>query len=650
MGRPYAKEVDALDDTYAYALDTDVGRVADILASHGHLPLLCVGSGGSVAAANFVARTYEHCFGHLAKSATPLQAIEVVESSRTVAAWLLTAGGSNEDARGSFERLAQLEPAQLAVVCCQQHSPIARLANRYRYATVHEFVPPCGRDGFLATNSLLTFIVVMSRAIALASGRTLKLPLTLAELVHPTCTRETFLADLTLKLAAVADRRMLSLIFDPALESAAIDFESRGTEAALKGIQLADIRNFAHGRHHWLAKHADETGVLALTTSALRPLVEATLKELPRTVPTIEIVIPGSGIRAELAGVTTSVFVAGLLGKVLGIDPGRPGVPPFGRRIYHLPARNWYLAAAKGSISPSTQIAIERKARTSVAVLTDRAMLQAWENAHGAFIRRLCNAKIRGLAIDYDGTLCDVHSRKLGIAPVTASELTRLLRQGLTIAVVTGRGKSVRQDLQEKLPKTVWPRVIVGYYNGGEIAALADDSHPAVGQTHPAIDNIANTLAACPTLCGQYQYERRANQIMVTPQNAPAAEIIWERLHGACLASADLPRVVKSGHSMDILTAQVTKRSVLSMLEMPLQQIACIGDCGRWPGNDYELLRHPLSLSAHHVSADPASCWNLAPPGIRGVDATLYYLNALRNTKTRRIFAFRFPKHRVERS
>ena len=54
-----------------------------------------------------------------------------------------------------------------------------------------------------------------------------------------------------------------------------------------------------------------------------------------------------------------------------------------------------------------------------------------------------------------------------------------------------------------------------------------------------------------------------------------------------------------------------------------------IGDQGRWPGNDFELLRAPMGLSVSDVSADTGSCWNLLPTRCTGVDGTLYYLNRL---------------------
>jgi hypothetical protein len=42
------------------------------------------------------------------------------------------------------------------------------------------------------------------------------------------------------------------------------------------------------------------------------------------------------------------------------------------------------------------------------------------------------------------------------------------------------------------------------------------------------------------------------------------------------------------------------------------------------------LLAQPYALSVDEVSADPNTCWNLAPPGHRGVQALLDYVGAFR--------------------
>ena len=53
------------------------------------------------------------------------------------------------------------------------------------------------------------------------------------------------------------------------------------TEAALGHVQLADYRQFAHGRHHWLAKRGDSSAVIALGTEADATIMDKTLRLLP---------------------------------------------------------------------------------------------------------------------------------------------------------------------------------------------------------------------------------------------------------------------------------------------------------------------------------------------------------------------------------
>ena len=69
--------------------------------------------------------------------------------------------------------------------------------------------------------------------------------------------------------------------------------------------------------------------------------------------------------------------------------------------------------------------------------------------------------------------------------------------------------------------------------------------------------------------------------------------------------------------------------AIADMFQIEEAAILRIGDSGRWPGNDSELLRTPMGLSVGEVSADPEACWNLLPARCTGVDGTLYYLSRL---------------------
>src|SRR5690606_34656684 len=112
--------------------------------------------------------------------------------------------------------------------------------------------------------------------------------------------------------------------------------------------------------------------------------------------------------------------------------------------------------------------AIHRKAGVSAARLADAGELARWREALEAFRRRLLEPVFRAIALDYDGTLVDTRHRFEAVTPEIKSQLRRLLGAGVQLAIATGRGASVRRDLQAALPKSLWENVMIGYYNGAE--------------------------------------------------------------------------------------------------------------------------------------------------------------------------------------
>ena len=86
-------------------------------------------------------------------------------------------------------------------------------------------------------------------------------------------------------------------------------------------------------------------------------------------------------------------------------------------------------------------------------------------------------------------------------------------------------------------------------------------------------------------------------------------------------------KVWQSSHSMDVvIQTEVSKTNIITSGK----NLLCIGDRGDVDGNDFELLSTPYSLSVGTVSRQGDSCWNLAPYGKTGVDATLWYLRQIK--------------------
>ncbi len=568
--------------------------------------------------------------------ATPLDALsERLEAG--VATWLLSAGGGNVDILKAFRSLVTQEPRQLGVMCARPGSPLAELAGSHDYVDLLLFDPPAGKDGFLATNSLVAFNTLLTRAyLAEFSQDERSWPLTI-DGVRPYLAEESSAVSIWREVTdPLWDRATTLVLHDASSRAGAVDLESKFTEAALGNLQIADYRNFAHGRHHWLAKRGQDTAILAFITDETRTLAERTLALVPTDIPMARIDLPGPATAAAIGGLIAALRVTGWAGLARGIDPGRPGVPMFGRKLYNLPLGRPQTQKAV-RISDKDAAAITRKSGFALDTLVADGQLDAWKADLRKFETRLRKTPLAGVVLDYDGTIVDARRRFFTPTPEMGAELIRLADSGARIAIATGRGGSVRKDLRAVLPERLWSRILIGYYNGAEVAALDVDTAP------DGAANVCDTLAPlAAALRGQSELASfakqtdRLRQITLEAKRPLPENRLWDLAQQVIMITGALgARVTRSSHSVDIVAPGVSKRTVLDQLANVTGDAPylCIGDRGRWPGNDYELLREAFALSVDEVSLDPATCWNLATPGQRGPSATIEYLRRLTVTE-----------------
>lgn len=619
-----------LPDTYSWAKGVDVGGLTEAIRQTANLPLVAVGSGGSLTVAEFASSLHRDICGSPASAQTPLEAVASGLHYGRTAVLMTTAAGSNPDVLGSFERLVDREPKRQVVLCLSSGSPLARLAARFPIVDLFEFDTPAGRDGFLATNSLLASVVLLARAYTRARNATIDLPRTWHQIMTSASA-----VKLDRSLQSLWERETLLVLHGPSTRAAAIDLESKLTEAAIRNVWTADFRHFAHGRHHWLAKRGNASAVLAFVTTEDRALATKTLALIPTSIPIVRLDLPFDGIGAVVASLARVFYITGSAGRVVGIDPGRPGVPEFGRRIYHLNA--FSRGPQRGTLEESLErTAIERKSRTTISALASNGSLDLWRRGFREFVSSIRSASFRGVVLDYDGTLCGQEHRFTSLRGDISKELIRILRSGLIVGVATGRGKSVKERLREALPEALWDHVVMGYYNGGDIGLLSDDRLPdgreEIGDT---LRPIAEVLERHPLLNKLATFEFRLHQVKVEAKNSVDSEWIWGILEQV-VHFTGVPGVslLRSSHSVDVLAPGVDKRSVVHHVMRLIGErtgaVLCIGDSGMYPGNDFSLLGLPHALSVDEVSRDPATCWNLAPSGVRSTDACLAYLRRLK--------------------
>lgn len=609
MGRNFEGEWNLIPATLAWARSLDVAKWADRLTKLRHKSLIVVASGGSFGAAQLIAQLHSDHEGPLAVAMTPLDFIANVTHT-DAAVWFLSASGSNQEILQAWRAAREREVRDVIVMCGTIESLLVNEAKAHGISLPMGFDIPAGRDGFLATNSLAAFTTL---ALRLYGHEVPEIDLATSPNVPP----------------AFHDRPTWIVLYGGWTKPVALDLESRFHEAAMGGVSIADYRNFAHGRHYWLARHGATTGVLALVTPRFAQLATDTLRELPVDILTARWDLPGDAPQSALLGMIASIQVAGEAATIKGYDAGRPGVPPFGERIYTL----------KTTIASPARLnrratAVNRKLRAcssrSAVDCDDMA------TALAAFESKLAAREVSGVVFDYDGTLVATPERFGAVRPEVGEALSALLHSGIRIGIATGRGKSCHKPLQAVIDKRHWPQVILGYYNGGILRTLADPCEGlADGDYDVDLVRAYTALKELRELQGPNVLDARPTQLTITRPGF--------REHGLWLTvrqvldRLDLHylKVTHSSHSVDVMPRAVSKRAVVARLgsELGLSEdtILKIGDRGSWPGNDYELLSMANGLSVDEVSSDAHACWNLLPQGVTGHHGTLWYLRHLRD-------------------
>ena len=618
MPQAYRAELTNLDEAYRTAREFDVAPLCEAIERWADRPMLMVGSGGSFSMATLAAGLHECATGQVARAITPLEAVS--KDHRRAGLACFSASGRNRDIITAFRASAVREMEPLSALVLAQRAPLQELQAKFSYADVVCMGHPSFKDGFLAVASLVASSILLVRAYRAVFGHSQNcFPETVAELVHdatsfpnPDGIREE-------ARRMMRKRDYASVLYSPELAAAAVDLESRFVEAALGPLHTADMRNFGHGRHFWMARKAQATCVFALISEKQNRLGEQTLALLPKEAATMPIYFRGAADLQAVAGLIAGLFVTESAAELAGVDPGKPGVPAFGRKLYNL----------KPILERSTQADLNQAAalRRKGVRLDD----PFWASSYREALRTINSSRYEALVVDYDGTLCDTRRRTEPISAEIADELSRLVKEGAVLGLATGRGLSAAVQLRASLPPCLHDRVLVGYYNGAAIRRLTDRDDPAI--TVPcAATALVDALEGDPMFSGRV----RSNSVQIsigvargTRMEAAAAQVIL-LMRGNGVDG----EVLTSGHSVDVCLAGQSKedlvRAVRTSFGLGQGPVLRIGDRGRHPGNDWKLLDSSHGLSVHEVSGHPIHCWALAPAGAMGVQATAHYLRGLR--------------------
>lgn len=601
MGKAYHRELEALQATLSWSSKIDITGLSDYIGTLSSRNLQAIGSGGSYSVANYHAMLHQHTFNKFSKSTTPLDFMLNLPDNCTAVSFL-TAGGANTDILASWKTAIEKDFSHYLALVMRENSKIFRLSENNSGA-VFSFSPPSGKDGFLATNTIIASAVLLARAY-LAHNDT---PMTTLDISAP------------LKLQNVDNillqKRDWLVLSGGWSWPAAVDLESKCSEAALKHVLLSDYRSFGHGRHLWLDKHKNDCGVVTITSPDEIDLVRRTLDEIPDSIPKLIISSQTSGPFGTIELFQQVMALVGYLGAFIGRDPGRPGVPSFGSKLYHLGP-----SSLKKRKVTAEDTWTKRKAK---AMGLNSALAEQLKPALKDFLDKLKKAFFSGIVVDYDGTLCDPHRRFVPLSDEIACELNRLLEGGIRIGIATGRGRSAITRLKEVIPPKFQHLVTIGYYNGSCLQELCDNDRVELTSTTNELENVAKLLATYKlgTL------DIRPMQITLTPKSCDLVRLM-ETVKILLSSQKDIV-VSRSSHSIDVRLQRCGKLSVYNHL-LTTGNVLTIGDSGGPGGNDEDLLSTPFSLSCYEPTLSLNTGWHLAPPGYHFSSAALFYLSCLK--------------------
>jgi hypothetical protein len=533
MGRAFDKVIaevpSALRDSLSNPIEASLFRIVERLST---FPLLVVGSGGSYSSAHFVARVHQQATGNIAQAITPFEMYYSNIDPRRHAILLITAKGDNTDILSSFKIAMEREFACIGIMCAKLDSQIGTRAQINSARCVCYEYENRYTDGFLAVNSLLSMCTLLSRAYGV-------LDIPKAELENFCQQRPIFDSE---NLAIINSRDTKFVLGGEWSLPAVIDFESKFSEAALGNVITSDIRNFGHGRHHWFDKRGDKSALIILSTPSLKTITKKTLSALPIVYPRMELNTKFHGALGGIDQLRQVSFFVSEAGKAESIDPGRPGVPEFGSRIYHI---EWLPKSANLREKNRTAWLQRKCASTCLPQLVVSDFLSK-------FMLKLQAAKFGGIVFDYDGTLCDSIERFGLVHETIGKMLNNFLSMGIPIGIATGRGKSAQTALQSAIIKEFWGNCFIGNYNGAIVLPLDQDVRAYKKIVSEEIENACSIILKDPILRDCISVEKGHRQASISPKAKTLMNCVSVRLHEVLSNQPGL-KIVQSSHSIDLL-------------------------------------------------------------------------------------------------
>ncbi len=620
------EKLDSLLDTVELIAHLDVDSLAAAIEDGRGRHAIAIGSGGSTVSSEYFARCRETLSCGPTSVETPMQfVLGVVDISKSDV-WLFSAGSNNPDIIAAVRAAVTRRARSLHIVT---RSPSGQAVQDVEDAggTTHVVPVADEKDGYLATHSLIATIAALYRAADHACGDAVGRQRfdELTEQIRFALSPE--FRSAALQAFEILDpSNTLILVADPQLRPISVLLETSIWEAGICPVQSTDFRNFAHGRHSWIHHRGRRSLILSLTSQITAEIWAALDGALPSEQVRVVFTFGDGGRFDNAVGIVKGLAMIEAMGAAVRIDPGKPGIGEFGPAMYE----NDALKQLALNLTPAI-----RQKRRAVLRRDDSAWsgisLWAVQDAH---LKKLEDASFGAIVLDYDGTVVDTKDRYDPPSAEMVQELERLHQIGLRISIATGRGGSAGKALRDALDPKLHSGITMGYYNGAYVRRLDIDIDDEENRPprDAAIDEAITWLESRRDLFQKFPKLKPGVQITIQAADLFHPKRFVHDVQSCMPIAGGRLKILRSGHSFDIVAASATKLHVVRAMIDELGEdsaVLCMGDSGARHGNDYAILSTPFSISVGEVCGMLEGCWSLFGEHITGPSALLKVLQAL---------------------
>lgn len=306
------------------------------------------------------------------------------------------------------------------------------------------------------------------------------------------------------------------------------------------------------------------------------------------------------------------------------MDPGKPGIGQFGREIYD--DETLYLASTSLTSAVRHKYSAVQKQDTWGTTLPDISI------AHSDRMEFLTSASIGAIVFDYDGTVVSTEDRFELPWREIVDQLLRLHKLGVVIAVASGRGGSVGEDLRKIFDPKSQKDILIGYYNGAYLQPLDVDIDVHRPAADPDIDKAIDWMEKSSHLFSQFERPKQGVQIAIQKKDLVSPNQFEAAISEFLPDLENRLRLDRSAHSYDLVVSRASKLNVVDEVRLRISKnavVLCLGDSGTILGNDHGLISSSSGISVDAVCCGRDGSWTVFGYEHSGPGALLKVLASL---------------------